>query len=519
VTPLPGRRAEPVRRPPVTQTLEDEDATAAPPAVAIRRPNIADTDRATDRAENGDDPARVPPVPRDGDAPGGMEEVTARDGEFVVGEGEPLQRDGDPPADADPRLKANVDAFERPAAGYDAIAFQIDDVAPLLDRRPARLARFEPYDPLGIRRGSWIVFPEVEVGIGATNNILRAPGRDGAGFLDARPTVRVISNLRRHAVELRGTGLVSANDGFMTENDKAYALEARARFDIARSTNVSALVSHARDQEARQARDAIDGARARGDIDTTRLALAFNHRVGSFGLQVRGGLANIDYAPVVTRAGLTITNTARDVFVRDAAIRGTWFFTPALAGFTEVQIIDRAYAEVTADGILRDSTGWRSLAGLTFGGPQTVWRGEIAAGYGVQTPNDTRLKPIEGMIFDANLGWRITGLTSLLLTARTDLNDAVTAGRDGSVTWSGGIELRHAFRRHLIGTAGVRHTLTDYRGVDLTERETTADLGLEYALDRATTLFAKYSHVWFDSSVAGAGYQVDAVRLGLRWRR
>jgi hypothetical protein len=318
---------------------------------------------------------------------------------------------------------------------------------------------------------------------------------------------------------LQATGFGSVYHGFASENDKAYALEARGRLDFSRRTNVELLVRHSRDQEGRQARDAIDTARERGNIDTTRVVLALNHRFNRLGVQLRGSITDTDYLPVTTVSGAVISNDSRDVQSRDAAVRLSYLFKPTFSTFAEVQAVDRHYKAATSDGILRDSRGWRALTGVSFGNTGQTWRGELGVGYGRQTPDDERLGSIQGVILDANFGWRFSELTSLLLTAGTDLSDSTTVGQSGSVAYRVGAELRHAFRRHLIGTAGLRHTRTDYRGVELTERETTADLGLEYYLNRSTTLFGRYSHVMFDSSATGADYQVDTVRFGLRWRQ
>lgn len=520
VTGLPARRVEATRRLRPALPAEDDD-TAPPPQTTIRsigEPGTDDPDAAA--AQDGDDPARpTARRPADGEPQDGIESPLAQDGVLPVGEPEPARRDGDPTTDGDPRLRSDIDAFERPAAGYDAVAFQIDSVDPVLDRRPARLARFEPYDPIGLRAGSWIVFPELEWGIGATTNVRRATPRDGAGFSDVRPTVRAVTNWRVHAIELRATGFGSAFQGFATENDKAYAVEARGRYEFSRRTSLEVLVAHSRDQEGRQARDAVDAARDRGDIDTTRAAVALNHRFNRLAVQLRGSVTETDFAPVTTVGGGVISNEQRDLQTRDAAVRTTYTFKPTLSVFADVQAIDRHYRAPTADGILRDSTGWRALAGVSFGNTGQTWRGELGLGFGRQTPDDARIGAVQGVLLDANLGWRVSELTSLLFTARTDLNDSTAVGQNGSIVQTLGAEVRHALRRHLIGTAALRHVRTDYKGVDLLERETTAELGLEYFLNRSTTLFGRYSHVVFDTTTPGADYTVDTVRFGVRWRQ
>jgi hypothetical protein len=177
-TPLPSRRSEPQRRVPAPQPTDEDESAAPPPIAVVRPPEEADTEQGSDQQQDGDDPKRADQRRnRDGEPVIGIERPQQEDGQLPVGE-PAVAKDGEPDSDRDPRLKSDIDAFEKPAAGYDELAFQIDDINPLLDRRPARLARFEPYDPLGIKRGTWIIFPEIEFGVGATSNIRRSPASD-----------------------------------------------------------------------------------------------------------------------------------------------------------------------------------------------------------------------------------------------------------------------------------------------------------------------------------------------------
>ncbi len=204
----------------------------------------------------------------------------------------------------------------------------------------------------------------------------------------------------------------------------------------------------------------------------------------------------------------------------ESAARATWEFKPTLLMFAEVVVNSRAFdAAPSSDGIIRDSTGDRWRLGFAFGNTDQRLRGEASIGWGRQRPDDSRLAEITGIIIDANLAWRFSALTSLLLTARTDIGDSSTAGSGGVFTSNAGIELRHAFQRNLIATAGISYGVQDFSGVDTLERELIAALGVERFLNREVTLFARYQHVNFQSTEAGRSYDADEIRLGVRVRR
>lgn len=524
ISPLPARKAEPLRRlpPPATASEEEDDGASWRPVTKITRPPAEGTiagDATQDGDQDGDDPSATA-ARRNGDGlpSSGLEATVEQDGVMPTGEAQ-APRDGEPDLDSDARLKSDIAAFQNPPAGYDAVAFQIDDIEPILDRRPARLARFEPYDPLGIRRGSWIIFPEVETALGGTTNVFRSPSQEGTSFFEVRPTVRAVTNWRVHAIELKASGLASAYPGFASENDRAYALEARGRYDLSKRTNIEALVSHARDQESREARNAIGSAAERPDILTSKAVVALNHRFNRLAVHLRGAVTESDYQPVEAVGGGILSNRQKDVLQRETAARATWEFKPTLLAFSEVSVNDRTHKATPADGISRDSRGLRVVSGISFGNADTRLRGSVGIGWGEQRPDDNRLQATSGLLVEANVGLRVSALTSLLATAKTDFNDSTTVGQSGSLARQFGLEARHAFQRHLIGTAGIKHAITDYRGVDLTERETTLSLGLEYFLNREWTAFGRYDHIIFATTAAGGDYTADVAKVGVRWRQ
>lgn len=422
-------------------------------------------------------------------------------------------------AERDERPSSDIDAFERPRAGFDPEAFSIEP-DPTQDRRPERRFRRDPYDALGIRMGSFMLYPEAELAAAGYSNVYRNSGdplREAA--LEFRPSVRAVSMWSRHAVELRAEANTSFHKSYSSEDDRGGLLEARGRLDITRRTSIEALAGWELTQEARGSIDVPVSAIDRGDVETRRAALSLNHRFNRLSLQLRGSLAEFDYAPVATLGGGTISNDDRDYTQQDAALRASWELKPTLSAFAETSANVRDHTTAGSDGIKHDSRGTRHRIGLSFGGTEGVLHGQASVGYGEQIYDDPLLPSVEGILLDANLVWRISGLTSLLLSARTDIDETNLSGAGGALTTSIGAEVRHAFRRHVIGTAGIRYSHADYRGVDFTERELATMLGLEYILSREVTLFGRYRHIAFDSTDEARNYNAGELHVGVRLRR
>jgi hypothetical protein len=440
------------------------------------------------------------------------------DGVITTGEPRPAIDGADPTA-LDNRSPEDIAVFENPAAGFDPQLFQIE-VDPILDRRPTQLFRFEPYEARGIRLGSFVLLPEVEYGNAFLSNVFKSPGARGDMTFEVKPTARLVSNWRQHAVEFRATGGVSYFAEFDTENDKSYALEARGRYDITRRTNVEILTSRAVTQDSRSDVNTPTAAAARGDITTDVLAFALNHRFNRLSVQLRGAVTDVDYAPVASIGGGTISNNDRDIRTTEEAVRASWEFKPTLFSFIEAGLNQRNYKTAALnDGVSRDSTGERYRLGFSFGSSGQRLRGEASVGYAVQRPSDSRLKETAGFIFDANLGYRMSALTSFLLTAKSDVTESSLTGSGGALSRQVGVEARHSFRRDVIASAGLAYAVSDFSGASQVEKEIRSTLGVEYFLNREVTMFSRYLHTNFDSTNSTRNYNADEFRIGMRVKR
>lgn len=490
--------ASPVTGPPIypedtvdaTDTSGDSDGSEPVPRIG-QRPAVQDGDLGTQEA---------PPVLRDG----------------IVDVGEPLPaEDGTDPSLVDTRPQEDIAIFENPPTDTDPLLFQIEDIDPIRDNRTTtRLFRAEPYDPIGIRIGTFVLFPEVELGTSWYSNVFRSPDARSDGAIDVKPSARLVSNWSRHAIELRGTGGFSYFDEFDTENDEAYLAEARGRLDFTRRTNLQGVVSYEQSPESRSALDAATTG-PRAIVTTERAEAALNHRFNRLSLQFRGSVAEFEYG-----GDGTTGESDRNYRQTEEAVRGTWEFKPTFSVFTEVAVNQRDYDSVAAsDLISRSSDGQRYRAGVSFGNTSQILRGEVSLGYGVQSPNDDRLHSVDGLIFDANATWRLSELTSVLFTASSDVSETTTTDVGGAFSQRAGVEIRHSLRRYLIASAGIAYSTQDSQDGAIDENEVRTTLGLEYFVSPEVVTFGRYVHSEFDAIGNTGDYSADEVHVGVRIRR
>ena len=356
---------------------------------------------------------RQAPTPAlDGDAASAPEPQGPQDGVIVVGE-PTAARDGIADMRQDARTPEDIAAFDVAAGRLQPLsvpdrarsrwptggtARAVPPGALLRQRRAHRQLRAVS----GSRRSARI----------ATNNVFREQRAHRRQALEVRGNVRAVSDWRAHAIEFRASGLASFYDEYPTEDDRSYALEARGRLDICQAhQHRGARLCTRSTRTGAASRDSPANAAERGDVETDRAAVALNHRFNRLGLQLRGSVTDIDFAPVAEHrrrpSSATTSATTRSAR-RPSGPAGR--STARVDVFAEVAVNDREFYAPPDDGILRSSTGERYRVGVAFG-PRTQHyprRGEC--GLGPAAPRDGRLGAIDGFIIDANLAWRATAL-------------------------------------------------------------------------------------------------------------
>lgn len=415
------------------------------------------------------------------------------------------------PLARDDRTPEEIREVQGPAPGFDPDAFPIE-VNGLDDRRTDRLYRFEPFVPQGRRIGSFVVLPSVDAGITANSNVLLSSASKSDVIADVQPTLRIVSDWSRHALEFRAFGVVSAYDFEPALDDRAYTLETRGRLDITKYSDLEALASRAitQDSPSNLSTQLAGGSSAtRATVTTDTGAATFNQRFNRVSLQLRGSASEVAYSGAL--------NADQNVNTFEEAMRVGYELKPSLGIFAETAINQRQHetAAVT-DGISRDSTGERYRVGLGFGGTSAFLRGEISVGYGRQNALRPGLADSEGVLLDANATYVVTRATRVRFTAHTDVTETTLPGSIGAFTRQVGLEVRHDWTPRLSTAVGVSETASAYAGSSLYEREEDATMSVDYSLTRSVTLTGRYQHATFVSTDVSRNYQDDLVRLGVR---
>lgn len=376
-----------------------------------------------------------------------------------------------------------------------------------------------PYEPLGLRLGSFLLFPEFTVASLFTDNVFSSSTiRRSDRATVVTPGARLRSNWSRHEIDAGVELSRSYFEEFRSENDHSLDADLRARLDIRRRTSIEAELSYSESLESRGDIDVPDAAAERPEEVSRSAALALNHRINHVSMKLRGEVTQEEFGDVALIGGGTLSSSERDNTARELRLRTAYNFQPEVAIFVEGAGNEVDFSVRLPGEPSRDSTGFEVLGGLSFevGGKIS---GEIAAGYAKQFADDPTLVGIERPIINAALEWRPTVLTTLRFDAQTELDPTSFTNSIGSRTQTLDFSVEHVLRRNIILGAGVSYQVEDYAGTDFEQTDVTTTLEAEYLLNRSLGVVAEYEHTESSSTLPADDYTENRLQVGLRVRR
>lgn len=406
-----------------------------------------------------------------------------------------------------------------PARVRQAIA-QDEMTGSVRPRAVPRAPEEEPFAPVGVRAGSFTLRPSIEVYGGYDDNPFRVnSGRLPSSFMKTEGKIEAQSNWSRHelAGELRG----AYTDYFEVPGNDRPEAEARlrGRIDVTSLSRIELEGRAALTTDAAGSPDAVTSAKRPPHIYTLEGSAGYVQRFNRVELGLRGMVERSTHQDAELLSGATLDLSDRDYTSYGGALRGSYESTPDFKPFAEVAVDRRVYDhETDFTGVRRGSDGLRLRAGAEFARERRL-SGEISAGYAWRRYEDPTLEDISGLIVDASLVWRATGLTTVTLKANSEIGETTLAGASGVFHRQASVTVDHAFRRWLIGTVGASYGIEDYVGTGRRDDRIGLLAGLTYYFNRYAALKGEFRHERLRSTVPGDDYTANIVMLGLRLQR
>lgn len=388
----------------------------------------------------------------------------------------------------------------------------------------------DPFAAVGFHTGSFLTKAAVEVWGGYSTNPGRIIEPKGSAFYTVSPELLIASDWERHSLiaDLRGS-FTGYNTTFPPDvtgplpvpsnlDTPSFDGKIKGRIDARRDTRINT--------ELRMRVFTDNPGSPNIQVGLAKYPLATNvggtvgveHDFNRLQVSVAGLADRTTYQWSQLTDGSSTTNDDRNFNQFGGLARVSYDLMPGLKPFVEVQGDTRVH-DVKADrsGFERDSNGGYVKGGSTFEFSRWL-TGEAAIGYSRRTYQDPRLDDMKGLLTSASLIWTATGLTTVTLAATSSIDETTLPGASGVISRDYSLQVDHAFRRWLIGTAKAGYGTSDYDGSRFDKRYF-VEGDLIYKLSRTFQLKAQVRRDWLESSAVGASSNATVVMLGIRVQR
>jgi hypothetical protein len=373
----------------------------------------------------------------------------------------------------------------------------------------------DPYEPVGVRVGGFLLRPSIEVGYGVDSNPNRTPGGPRSNFTQVLPELQVKSQWARHELGATLRGSYYAYDTLSSANRPSADAKLFGRYDVTRDLRIEGEGRFLLGTDNPGSPN-LQAGLARLPIYTTWGATAgVAQRFNRLDLSVKGSFDRTTYQDSELEDGTRVSNQERNYNQHRVQGRASYEFGPGLKPFVEIDADKRVH---DSDASGRDSQGLTPKAGVTFELLRYL-TGEVSAGYTMRDYVSPALEPLQGFVVDASLVWVATGLTTMTFTANSRADESVLLGVSGALRREVGLQVDHAFRRWLIGTVKVGYGQDDYVGLDRLDQRTSLGAMITYKFSRELWLKGEYRHEWLRSNVTGVDYDASIFLIGLKLQR
>jgi len=383
-------------------------------------------------------------------------------------------------------------------------------------RRPARQAA-DPWEPLGLRLGSFIVSPSITQSGGYDTNPNRSPrAAKGSAVSRTEGELAVRSDWSTHSFSANLRAGYSYFPGQRDASRPDASGQSALRLNVSRDTDI--------DLETRLSLDTQRPGSANFNASTAERPLVLSYgaaagvtqRFNRLSLNLRGAVDRSTYENARDTLGGLIRQDDRDVVQLGARARLGYEVAPGVNPFIEISTDQRVFDDrVDQNGFRRGSTGVGARVGSTFEMSRLL-TGEASVGVQQRDYEDPRLRELRGVVGDAALIWSATPLTTVTLRGSTELGDTTLPGVSGSVNRRVSLEVAHALRRNWTVTGFANAGRNSFSGVGLTEDTVQLGLRSEYKLTRSVAVRASFTHERLTSTAPGSDYTANILLLGLR---
>ncbi len=382
------------------------------------------------------------------------------------------------------------------------------EVVPVSERLAADHA------PLGVRAGSFLVIPKVELTETYNDNIYATAGNKKNDFVTSiRPEVAVRSNWSRHAVNAVARADVKRYADHTKENHENYLVATDGRLDVLRDTSIGGGLSYAQDHEDRGDPNSIGTSKEPTRYNTTVARIGAYRGLGKANARVDSEVKKLDYKNDTNLAGATIDNGVRDRTEYTQSLRLGYQLNRQFEVFARGAWDNRVYDNKT---VARSNNGQTYTAGTSFDVSGKT-KGEVYAGYMTRSYADNNRDSISDPTFGGKVTWNASELTTVIGSVNRGIEETTIGNSSGFVSTAYDLGVEHALTRDVLLKGNVGYTNNKYEGAGAQRDDDilVAGAGVDYWLNRNFKAGLNYNYTDRDSNVTNGDFRRNTVMLKL----
>lgn len=393
-----------------------------------------------------------------------------------------------------------------------------------LERGETVLQRRRPeVEALGVRAGSFLVLPRLEVGATYDSNVFATDTdkKDDLVWI-VNPELAIRSDFSNHALNFRAAGALARHHEYESENFSDFVVESDGRLDVTRDIALDARVFHRQEHEGRGDPDTFAGYAEPVIYTRSGGSVGYQQRFNRLRARLDGTAEYQSYDSVRLLNGGESAQNDRDRWLFGTSLRVGYEFLPGYEGFVR-GTLNRTVYQVTPDdsGVNRSSHGYEVVAGTAVELTGLI-TGEIFAGWLSRSYEDPALKDFGGLGFGGRLNWAVTQLTTITGSLSREVRESTfvqngqrASSYDRSIIALG---VDHELLRTLLLNGRLQYRQDDFQGVKRTDDVYTVGIGATYLINRNLYLSGGVTYENRESDTPGNAYDSSLVflRLGVQ---
>ncbi|SKA37267.1 hypothetical protein SAMN02745126_05922 [Enhydrobacter aerosaccus] len=327
----------------------------------------------------------------------------------------------------------------------------------------------ENYNAQGMRVGSFLMFPSLELNEVFDDNIFAAPsssGKTGSFIQIIKPSIELRSQWSQHMLNMYARGAFAFYSAAASQNYQDVATGADGRFDITKGSNAYGGLSYSHNHEALGTPNSPIGVFQISQYNQYSANAGYYQEFGRFRTRLDGRMDAYDYnnngqGP----AQGVIINTDRNRIELRESLRLGYEFLPGYEIWTRGDLNQRRYANnPDSSGLFRNSSGFDIVGGFAVA-VSTITSFEVFAGYVQQDYVDPAFSNIRAPTFGLTGYWSPTRELLVKPYVRRTIDDSSLTTASAYLNTSGGLDVNYNFRPNIRLDGHADYSIADYQTV------------------------------------------------------